>query len=255
SDRSLHLDDPPIHRYDLTQDTLGAYFMETVAVLPTTDLSFGARLQSNHTTARDRLDPTAPGTSCPFCTPDPQGLPLDKRETQHALHLGLEHRFNDVFSVFGRAARSFRLPTVDERIGMAPSGFGIPTNFDLKTQTSHDVEGGVRWRYGAFSLQTSVYDMRLRNELFFSPATFTNVNSRPTPPLWYGDHRDLEGQRYGAAQGRARLYTLGIQRRAVCRPRRAAGLTLERQCRRGLGRVPEISGVRRGRARVRAASH
>jgi iron complex outermembrane receptor protein len=180
SDRSLHLNDPPIHRYDLTQDTIAGYFQETIAIQPTTDLAFGARLQSNHTTARDRLDPTAPGTGCLFCTPDPQGLPLDKRETQHALHVGLEHRFNEVFSAFGRAARSFRLPTVDERIGMAPSGFGIPTNFDLKTQTSHDIEGGIRLRYGAFSLQTSVYDMRLKDELFFSPATFTNVNLDPT---------------------------------------------------------------------------
>jgi iron complex outermembrane recepter protein len=180
SDRSLHLNDPPIHRYDLTQDTIAGYFQETIALQPTTDLALGARLQSNHTTARDRLDPTAPGTGCLFCTPDPQGLPLDKRETQHALHVGLEHRFNEVFSAFGRAARSFRLPTVDERIGMAPSGFGIPTNFNLKTQTSHDIEGGVRARYGAFSLQTSVYDMRLTDELFFSPATFTNVNLDPT---------------------------------------------------------------------------
>jgi iron complex outermembrane receptor protein len=180
SDRSLHLNDPPIHRYDLTQDTIAGYFLETIALQPTTDLALGARLQSNHTTARDRLDPTAPGTGCLFCTPDPQGLPLDKRETQHALHVGLEHRFNEVFSAFGRAARSFRLPTVDERIGVAPSGFGIPTNFDLKTQTSHDIEGGIRLRYGAFSLQTSIYDMRLKDELFFSPATFTNVNLDPT---------------------------------------------------------------------------
>jgi iron complex outermembrane recepter protein len=180
SDRSLHLNDPPIHRYDLTQDTIAGYFLETIALQSTTDLAFGARLQSNHTTARDRLDPTAPGTGCLFCSPDPQGLPLDKRETQHALHVGLEHRFNEVFSAFGRGARSFRLPTVDERIGMAPSGFGIPTNFNLKTQTSHDIEGGVRARYGAFSLQTSVYDMRLEDELFFSPATFTNVNLDPT---------------------------------------------------------------------------
>lgn len=180
SDRSLHLNDPPIHRYDLTQGTAAGYFQETVGLLPTTDLAFGARLQANRTTARDRLDPTAPGTSCLFCAPDPQGLPLDKQETQYALHVGLEHRFNEVFSVFGRAARSFRLPTVDERIGMAPSGFGIPTNFDLKTQTSHDIEGGARLRYGAFSVQTSVYDMRLKDELFFSPATFTNVNLDPT---------------------------------------------------------------------------
>jgi iron complex outermembrane receptor protein len=180
SDRSLHLNDPPIHRYDVTQDTLASYFMETVSVLPRTDLSFGARLQANHTTAGDRLDPTAPGTSCLFCTPDPQGLPLDKRETQHALHVGLEHRLNEAFSVFARAARSFRVPTVDERIGVAPSGFNIPTNFDLKTQTSHDIEGGVRFRYGAFSLQTSIYDMWLKDELFFSPATFTNTNLDPT---------------------------------------------------------------------------
>lgn len=176
SDRSLHLNDPPIHRYDLTQNTIAGYVQETIALLPTTDFSFGARLQANRTTARDRLDPTAPGTDCPFCTPDPQGQPLNKSETQHALHVGIEHRFNDMWSVFGRAARSFRLPTVDERVGMAPSGFGIPTNFDLKTQTSHDIEGGVRLRYGAFNVQTSVYDMRLKDELFFSPATFSNVN-------------------------------------------------------------------------------
>jgi iron complex outermembrane receptor protein len=170
SDRSVHLNDPPNHRYDLTQRTFAGYVQETIALLPTTDVAVGARLQENNTTARDRFDPTAPANF-----PPPQGLPLDKHETQHALHAGLEHRFNEVFSVFGRAARSFRLPTVDERVGVA-----FQTNFDLKTQTSHDIEGGVRARYGAFSLQTSVYDMRLKDELFFSPATFTNVNLDPT---------------------------------------------------------------------------
>jgi iron complex outermembrane receptor protein len=170
SDRSVHLSDPPNHRYDLTQRTFAGYVQETIALLPTTNVAVGARLQENNTTARDRFDPTAPANF-----PPPQGLPLDTREIQHALHAGLEHRFNEVFSVFGRAARSFRLPTVDERVGM-----GFKTNFDLKTQTSHDIEGGVRARYGAFSVQTSVYDMRLKDELFFSPATFTNLNLDPT---------------------------------------------------------------------------
>jgi len=170
SDRSVHLSDPPNHRYDLTQRTLAGYFQETIALRPTTDLAFGARLQENRTTARDRFDPTAPGSFLP-----PQGLPLNKSEMQHALHVGLEHRFNEVFSAFGRAARSFRLPTVDERVGVS-----FLSTFDLKTQTSHDIEGGVRLRYGAFSLQSSIYDMRLNNELFFSPATFTNLNLEPT---------------------------------------------------------------------------
>jgi len=174
SDRSVHLSDPPNHRYDLNQTTIAGYFQETIAVMPTTDFAFGARVQDNSTTARDRLDVNAPGGL--FAVP--QGLPLDQNETQYALHVGLEHRFNDVFSVFGRAARNFRLPTVDERVGMAP--FGVPTSFDLKTQTSHDVEGGLRVRYGAFSAQSSVYDMQLKDELFFSPATFTNINLDPT---------------------------------------------------------------------------
>ena len=48
------------------------------------------------------------------------GLPLDSSETQYALHVGLEHRFNNVFSVFGRAARAFRTPNVDERVSSGP---------------------------------------------------------------------------------------------------------------------------------------
>jgi iron complex outermembrane receptor protein len=180
NDRGLHLNDPPTHRYDLTQQTAAGYLQETLALLPTTDFAFGGRVQGNNTTARDRLDLTSPGAVCGFCFPEPQGAPLDQTETQYAWHVGLEHRLNENFALFGRAARSFRLPTVDERVGMAPSGFGVPTNFDLKTQTSHDVEGGARFTYGSFTLQSSVYDMELNNELFFSPATFTNLNLDPT---------------------------------------------------------------------------
>jgi iron complex outermembrane receptor protein len=174
SDRSQHLNDRPIHRYDLTQQTTAGYFQETIGVLPTTDFAFGGRVQGNNTTARDRLDLTAPGAFFPA----PQGMPLDQSETQYAWHVGLEHRLTSNVALFGRAARSFRLPTVDERVGMAP--FGVPTNFDLKTQTSRDVEGGARLSFGRFTLQSSVYDMELMNELFFSPATFTNLNLDPT---------------------------------------------------------------------------
>ena len=40
-----------------------------------------------------------------------------------------EHRINDVFSVFGRAARAFRTPDVDERVSTGPA-FGPPPFFD-----------------------------------------------------------------------------------------------------------------------------
>lgn len=176
SDRALHRGSAPYHRYDLEQRTVAGYLQDTINLRPDTDLSFGGRLQNNAISARDRFDPTAPGAF--FSSAPVAGEPLDRTEPQYALHLGLEHRLNDSFALFGRAARSFRLPVVDERVAMAP--FGTPTNFDLKTQTSHDGEVGVRVRTGGLFVQTSAYLMDLVNEIHFSPATFTNVNLDPT---------------------------------------------------------------------------
>ena len=50
--------------------------------------------------------------------------------------------------MFARAARAFRLGNADERVGSgSPFAFTVPS-FDLKTQTSYDVEGGVRFVRG-----------------------------------------------------------------------------------------------------------
>jgi iron complex outermembrane receptor protein len=173
SDRSQFMGAPPVHRFDLTQQSVGGYWQQTVAVLPSTDVSYGARLQSTNVKARDRVDTTAPGYFG-----DAEGLPLDKTELQHALHAGFEHRFNPMLAVFGRAARSFRTANVDERVGMAP--FGTPTSFDLKTQTSRDIEGGVKLKLDRFTWQTSVYKMWLNDELYFDPVNFINYNLDPT---------------------------------------------------------------------------
>jgi iron complex outermembrane receptor protein len=172
----------PIHVYDLSQKTFGGYWQQTMSVLPSTDISGGIRIQRNSLTANDRFDVNAPGgSSCffGFCFPNGvQAIPLDSAETQRAWHVGIEHRFNQAFAVFGRAARSFRVPNVDERIGSSP--FGAPSNFDLKTQTSHDIEGGIRVNIGAVTLQSSVYDMHLKNELHLDPVSFANINFDPT---------------------------------------------------------------------------
>ena len=168
----------PYHAYNLTQQTVAGYWQQTVGLLPTTDFSYGARVQNTHLNATDRYDPTAPFAF------DAQALPLDSNEGQYALHAGLEHRFNNVFSVFGRAARAFRTPNVDERVASGPAfdAFFNPLsqNFKLKTQTSHDVEGGFRIRSGAFQMQSSIYNMDLENELQFNPLGFFNVNLDPT---------------------------------------------------------------------------
>lgn len=174
---------PPIHTYDLQQQTLAGYWQQTIGLLPTTDFSYGARVQQTTLKARDILN-NDPNCAL-FFTCSVQNLPLDSQEGQYALHIGLEHRFNNVFSVFGRAARAFRTPNVDERLSSGPSFdpvlfTPIPGNFKLKTQTSHDVEGGFRIKSGGFQMQSSIYNMDLENEIHFIPALFFNVNLDPT---------------------------------------------------------------------------
>jgi iron complex outermembrane recepter protein len=171
SNRGQRLTDPPVHRFALEQRSVGVYAQQTLGILPSTDVSWGARLQWMSLSARDTFDPNAPGAFF-----DAPAIPLDTSENQHALHLGIEHRVNENVTLFGRLARSFRTPSVDERIGV----FSFPVDFNLRTQTSRDMEGGVRVRLGPVDVQTSVYDMTLVDEIHFNPSVFANINLDPT---------------------------------------------------------------------------
>jgi iron complex outermembrane receptor protein len=174
---------PTNHRFDIAQTSLAGYWQQTIGVLPTTDVSYGARLQRNSVQARDMYDPNAPGCTM-FFNCGAQALPLSSTETQYALHAGIEHRVNNVLTLFGRAARAFRTPNADERVAAGPAFdqffLPIPRTFELKTQTSHDVEGGFRVKSGGFQNQTSVYVMDLVNEIHFDPVNFLEYNLDPT---------------------------------------------------------------------------
>ncbi|RZM99488.1 TonB-dependent receptor [Bradyrhizobium genosp. SA-3] len=166
------------HNYDLRQQTVAGYFQHTLGVTPTADVSYGARVQTISLSARDNFDPAAPFNA------DIGALPLRSDETQYALHLGAEHRLNDMVSLFGRAARAFRTPDVDERVSSGPSFdpfFNpLPQTFQLKTQTSQDVEAGLRIKGGGLQMQSSLYLMDLTNEIHFNPVLFYNTNLDPT---------------------------------------------------------------------------
>jgi iron complex outermembrane recepter protein len=167
----------PIHAYNLSQQTIAAYWQQTIGLLPSTDFSYGGRVQRTTVSARDTLN-NAPGCVFEFAC-DTQAAPLDSNEVNHALHVGIEHRFTDTFAVFARAASAFRTPNIDERVGAGP--FASPVkSFDLKIQTSNDVEAGFRIKAGKFEMQTSVYNMDLTNEIQFDPVNFIDVNLDPT---------------------------------------------------------------------------
>ena len=176
--RGQLLTSAPYHVYNLAQQTLAGYFQQTIGVLTSTDVSYGGRVQQTRLGARDRYDPNAPGAF------DVQANPLNTTETNTAYHVGLEHRFNEVFSVFGRAASAFRTPNVDERVSSGPSfdvNFNpVPQTFQLKTQTSNDIEAGFRAKAGVLGLQSSVYLINLTNEIQFDPVNFFNRNLDPT---------------------------------------------------------------------------
>ena len=169
----------PVHVYDLQQQSLGAYWQQTVGILSTTDVSYGGRIQRISLDARDTFNPLAPGGFF-----DSGHAPLNTDQTQHALHAGFEHRFNQNIAVFGRAARAFRTPNVDERVASGPAFDAffnpIQQTFGLRTQTSYDYEGGFRLKAGILEVQSSVYDTYLKNELQFDPVNFFNRNLDPT---------------------------------------------------------------------------
>lgn len=176
--RSLMIGANPYHRYTLAQSSLAVYGQQTMAITPYTDLGIGGRLQTNRLTARDRYDPNAPQ----LFPMGPEAIPLDTSEVQHALHAGIDHRITKNFAVFGRLAHAFRTPTVDERVGVS----AFPVDFNLKTQTSNDAEIGVRYQDGPLTMQSSVYDMRLTNELYFIPFPPLGANTNLDPTRRWG---------------------------------------------------------------------
>lgn len=180
SDRSQAPGMPTIHHYDIRQTTAALYAMNKAAVLPDLDISVGGRLQRSTVNATDDYN-AAVDPNAFFYASNPQAPQLDESEWQYAAHLGAEYRLSPGFALFGRVARAFRLPNADERVGAgSPFGATTPANFALKTQTSHDVEGGFRVNAQRFNFQSSVYVMDLNNEIHFIPAQNVNVNLDPT---------------------------------------------------------------------------
>jgi iron complex outermembrane receptor protein len=150
--------------YHAEQSSVAGYWQQTVNVLPSTAVSAGGRIQRNKTRADDELNLF--------------DQPLDASETNYAWHFGVEQELTRDLTVFGRTARSFRVPNVDERIGATP--FFSPANYALRTQTSYDWEAGLRFGFGAFQIQSSYYDMQLTDELHFLPTLGINLNLDPT---------------------------------------------------------------------------
>ncbi|WP_316978566.1 TonB-dependent receptor [Shumkonia mesophila] len=172
SDRQLSPDGAAYHRYDGKQHSAALYAQNTLAFSDTLDLSAGGRVQSTRFTAGDIYDPSL----LAFPAFDGHRESLTDTSNDFALNAGLDYRLTDSVALFGRVARSFRAPTVDERVGSDPSH----KSFVLKTQTSRDAEVGTRLSFGKVEVQSSAYYMALRDELHYDPDSGVNKNFDPT---------------------------------------------------------------------------
>ncbi len=172
SDRQLDPDGAAYHRYDGKQHSVGLYAQTTVQATPATEISVGARGQYTRFIAGDIYN----SSLLAFPGYDGHRESTDDGSQDWAANLGIDHQITNDFAVFGRIARSFRAPTVDERIGSDSSY----KSFALKTQTSRDAEAGIRVKMGSVKIESSAFYMRLRDEIHYDPDSSTNKNFDPT---------------------------------------------------------------------------
>ena len=159
----------PIHTYTAEQTTIALYSQNTIKHNESLRSSFGLRLQQFDASIQDDYDPSA---AVGFPWPNVETPDLDEDDVEYAAHLGVEYLITEDLQTFARLGRSFRLPTIDERIA-SDSAYA---SFGLEVQTSLDFEIGLQSKAETYNWQASVYWMDLEDELHYDPVNFINYN-------------------------------------------------------------------------------
>lgn len=102
----------------------------------------------------------------------------DRRETRSlkAHELALRHRIGGGWSAYAKLDRSFRVANFDDNTCFFPPC--APTL--LKPQSADSGELGLELERGGLRGRAAFHAMRLDNEIYFSPLTFSTINLSPT---------------------------------------------------------------------------
>jgi iron complex outermembrane receptor protein len=139
-----------------TQRNTAAYLQHTTAFSRDTSLALGLRQQQ---VKYGVTDPTNPATGG------------ERKHDRTAWEIaGRQRFFSEVFG-YAKAGRSFRLPNVNDNYSLFTATVSL-----LEPQTSDDYEIGVDAQAGPGRYRFSLYQSDVDNEIYFIPATFTNVN-------------------------------------------------------------------------------
>jgi iron complex outermembrane receptor protein len=151
----------PFSRRRGEQDSVGWYALTNFWVAERTRLVLGGRTQR----IAQRLTEEV--------------FPVDDRRTAdrlEAYEAALRHNFATGWSIYGKYEKSFRVANFDENACFFPPC--APSL--LKPQTGLGADLGVEFENARLRLRASAYDIKLDNEIYFSPLTFSNINLSPT---------------------------------------------------------------------------
>jgi iron complex outermembrane receptor protein len=151
---------PFSHRVgDQTNQAL--YAQANLWATQSTRLSLGGRMQHSTTRLAEQI------------------FPVDDRRASHnleAYEAAVRQGFGAGWAGYAKYGSSFRLANFDEN-----ACFGPPCNTTLlEPQKARAGELGVEYDLGAWRARAAVYEMRLENEIYFSPLVFANINLSPT---------------------------------------------------------------------------
>ena len=153
------------------QDSVGWYAQTNFWATPNTRLVLGGRSQQIDQRLTEEVSP------------------LDDRRTAdrlEAYEAALRHSFGTGWAFYGRYGKSFRVGNFDENACFFPPCAAAL----LLPQTALTSEIGAEFESSRLRVRTSVYDIKLQNEIYFSSLTFSNVNLSPTEREGF----EIEGQ-------------------------------------------------------------
>ena len=151
----------PFSRRQGEQDSVGWYAQTNFWVAPRTRVVLGGRTQRMAQRLTEEV------------------FPVDDRRTAdrlEAYEAALRHSLGTGWSVYAKYGKSFRVANFDENACFFPPCAPIL----LKPQTALGSELGFEYENARLRLRTSVHEIRLDNEIYFSPLTFSNINLSPT---------------------------------------------------------------------------
>ncbi len=102
---------------------------------------------------------------------DNGGMDIELDDSVTVGSLGFSYRPDPAWRLFLRADQNYRFAKVDEHTNVI---FGQPVGLDTQHGTSY--ETGAEYAAGGISLTARAYHLRLKDEISFDAATFSNVN-------------------------------------------------------------------------------